>query len=72
MLIVPWLGYFLLFVMTSLGFRAIRDTLSHDPASQERVMGTFLFALSLADVRLFFLIHILTMLTKENEFQVTQ
>lgn len=40
--------------MTSLGFRAIRDTLSHDPASQERVMGTFLFSLALADVRFFF------------------
>ena len=51
MLNVPCLGYFLLFVMTSLGFRAIRDTLSHNPAGQERVMGTFLFALALADVR---------------------
>jgi len=67
MLIIRHLGYFLLFVMTSLGFRAIRDTLSHNPASQERVMGTFLFSLALADVS-FFLIRILTTLTKGNEF----
>jgi len=44
------LGFLLIFVITSLVFRAIRDNLSHDLAAQERLTGTLLFSLGVADV----------------------
>jgi len=42
--------FLLIFVITSLVFRAIRDNLSHDLAAQERLTGTLLFSLGVADV----------------------
>ncbi|KIM84748.1 hypothetical protein PILCRDRAFT_96812 [Piloderma croceum F 1598] len=42
--------YFLLGLISSLVFRAIRDALPHDPASQERILGAAFVALALADV----------------------
>jgi hypothetical protein len=44
------LGYLLLGLISSLVFRAIRDALPHDPASQERILGAAFVALALADV----------------------
>ncbi|KZP30426.1 hypothetical protein FIBSPDRAFT_946141 [Athelia psychrophila] len=42
--------YFLLGLISSLVFRAIRDALPHDPASQERILGAAFTALAVADV----------------------
>jgi len=42
--------YFLLGLISSLVFRAIRDALPHDPASQERILGAAFVALALADI----------------------
>ena len=50
--ICTFLGYFLLGLISSLVFRAIRDALPHDPASQERILGAAFVALALADVSL--------------------
>lgn len=44
------IGYFLLGLISSLVFRAIRDALPHDPASQERILGAAFTALAVADV----------------------
>ena len=44
-------GYFLLGLISSLVFRAVRDALPHDPVAQERIVGASLTALALADVR---------------------
>jgi len=38
--------------MTSLGFRAIRDSLPNNPVAQERIVGAILMSLAMADVRL--------------------
>lgn len=43
-------GYLLLGLISSLVFRAIRDGLPHDPASQERILGAAFTALAAADV----------------------
>jgi len=42
--------YLLLCFMTSLGYRAVRDTLSDNPAGQEKLMGVFLISLAIADL----------------------
>ncbi|KAH7884007.1 hypothetical protein F5I97DRAFT_1633805 [Phlebopus sp. FC_14] len=42
--------YMLLGLISSLVFRAIRDTLPNDPAAQERILGAGFTALALADV----------------------
>jgi len=42
--------YLLLGLISSLVFRAIRDALPHDPASQEYILGSAFTALALADV----------------------
>jgi hypothetical protein len=48
----------LLGLISSLVFRAARDTLPHDPVAQERIIGASLTALAIADVSsLFFLLH---------------
>jgi len=43
-------GFFLLGLLSSLVFRAIRDTLPNNPAGQERLIGASLLALAIADV----------------------
>lgn len=43
-------GYMLLGLISSLVFRAIRDTLPYNPDAQERILGACMTALSLADV----------------------
>ena len=43
-------GYFLLCLISSIVFRAIRDTLPDNPPAQERIMGACLLALGIADV----------------------
>ncbi|KAJ7102527.1 hypothetical protein B0H15DRAFT_943430 [Mycena belliarum] len=42
--------YLLLGLISSLVFRAARDSLAHDPVAQERVVGALLAALAIADV----------------------
>ena len=42
-------GYLLLGMLSSLVFRAIRDTLPGNPAAQERILGASLLALAIAD-----------------------
>ncbi|KAJ7071575.1 hypothetical protein C8F01DRAFT_1111096, partial [Mycena amicta] len=41
--------YLLLGLVSSLVFRAARDSLQHDPVAQERVVGSLLAALAIAD-----------------------
>jgi hypothetical protein len=43
-------GYMLLGLISSLVFRAIRDTLPNNPETQKRILGASMTALSLADV----------------------
>lgn len=43
----------LLGLLSSIVFRAVRDTLPNDPAAQERILGASLLALAIADVRTF-------------------
>jgi hypothetical protein len=43
-------GYMLLSLISSLVFRAVRDTLQNDPAAQERIIGASMTALAIADV----------------------
>ncbi|KAJ3510384.1 hypothetical protein NLJ89_g4705 [Agrocybe chaxingu] len=47
--------YILLFLIATLGFRAIRDTLPDNPAGQERLVGIILFSLAIADITHMFL-----------------
>ncbi|TFK40943.1 hypothetical protein BDQ12DRAFT_415806 [Crucibulum laeve] len=42
-------SYFLLCLISSLMFRAVRDALPHDPAAQERIIGATLMSLVTAD-----------------------
>ena len=49
------LGYFLLGLISSFVFRAIRDALPDNPAAQERILGASFLALGIADVS-----HLLT------------
>jgi len=42
--------YFLLGLISSIVFRAVRDALPHDPVAQERIVGASLLALAIADV----------------------
>lgn len=42
--------FFLLGLLSSLVFRAVRDTLPNNPAGQERLIGASLLALAIADV----------------------
>ena len=49
------LGYFLLSLISSFVFRAIRDALPDNPAAQERILGASFLALGIADVS-----HLLT------------
>lgn len=44
------LGYFLLGLISSFVFRAIRDALPNNPAAQERILGASFLALAIADV----------------------
>jgi hypothetical protein len=44
------IGYLLLFLLTSLGYRAARDALRNDPVSQERIVGGLMTALAIIDV----------------------
>ncbi|KAF8530943.1 hypothetical protein JB92DRAFT_3081103 [Gautieria morchelliformis] len=44
--------YFLLGLISSLVFRAVRDALRHDPVAQEKIVRASLTALAIADVRL--------------------
>ena len=44
------IGYFLLGLVSSLVFRAVRDTLPNDPRAQERILGASFLALGIADV----------------------
>jgi hypothetical protein len=44
------LAYLLLGLISSFVFRAARDALSNDPVAQERIVGSLLAALALADV----------------------
>lgn len=37
-------------MLSSLVFRAVRDTLPDNPAAQERIIGASLFAMAVADV----------------------
>ena len=48
-------GYFLLSLISSFVFRAIRDALPNNPAAQERILGASFLALGIADVS-----HLLT------------
>jgi len=43
-------GYFLLGLISSLVFRAVRDALPHDPVAQEKIVRASLTALAIADV----------------------
>ncbi|KAF7340158.1 hypothetical protein MVEN_01934300 [Mycena venus] len=43
-------GYLLLGLVSSLVFRAARDSLPKDPVAQERIVGSLLAALAIADV----------------------
>ena len=43
-------GYFLLGLIGSFVYRAIRDTLPNNPAAQERILGACFLALAIADV----------------------
>jgi len=43
-------SYFLLGLISSLVFRAVRDALPNNPAAQERILGASLLALGIADV----------------------
>jgi hypothetical protein len=53
-------GYFLLGLISSLVFRAVRDALPHDPVAQEKIVRASLTALAIADVRAFYckLMHV--------------
>jgi amino acid transporter len=51
-------GFLLLFFLTSLGFRAVRDSLQDKLDLQEKVTGTILFCLGIADVTHFTLTYI--------------
>ncbi|KAF8807610.1 hypothetical protein BYT27DRAFT_7097872 [Phlegmacium glaucopus] len=42
--------YLLLFFITSLGFRAIRDSLPNNPVAQERIVGAILMSIAMADI----------------------
>jgi hypothetical protein len=44
------LGYFLITLLGSLGYRAVRDALPDNPAAQERITAATLTALAIADV----------------------
>jgi len=54
--------YLLLFFMTSLGFRAIRDSLPNNPVAQERIVGALLMSLAMADI-----VHIIMTFTNLPE-----
>ncbi|KAF8823939.1 hypothetical protein HHX47_DHR9000099 [Lentinula edodes] len=45
-------GYMLLGLISSLVFRAVRDALRGNPVAQERIIGSALTALAIADVSL--------------------
>ena len=48
---VPFLsGYFLLGLLSSLVFRAVRDALPDNAVAQERILGASFLALGIADV----------------------
>jgi len=44
------ISYLLLFLLTSLGYRAARDALRNDPVSQERIVGGLMTALAIIDI----------------------
>ena len=46
-------GYFLLGLLSSFVFRAVRDALPNNPVAQERIIGAAFLALGIADVSLF-------------------
>jgi hypothetical protein len=52
------LGYFLLGLISSFVFRAIRDALPDNPAAQERILGASFLALGIADVSHLFTSHL--------------
>jgi hypothetical protein len=47
---MDFLGYFLLSLISTFVFRAIRDTLPNNPMAQERILGAAFLALGIADV----------------------
>lgn len=47
---IDFVGYFLLGLVSSLVFRAVRDTLPNNPVAQERILGAAFLALGIADV----------------------
>lgn len=47
---IDFIGYFLLGLISSLVFRAVRDTLPNNPMAQERILGASFLALGIADV----------------------
>ena len=49
-LIISFTGYALVALISSLVFRAIRDTLPNNPEAQERILGANMTALALGDV----------------------
>lgn len=49
-ILTSFTGYMLLGLISSLVFRAIRDTLPNNPEAQERILGASMTALALADV----------------------
>jgi hypothetical protein len=44
------LGYCLLGMLSTFGFRAVRESLPNDPVAQERIIGAALKALAIGDV----------------------
>ncbi|KAJ7171744.1 hypothetical protein C8R43DRAFT_1146093 [Mycena crocata] len=50
--------YLLLGLISSLVFRAARDSLPHDPVAQERIVGSLLAALAIADFRFVIFLHL--------------
>jgi hypothetical protein len=63
-------GYLLLGLISSLVFRSLRDSLRHDPFTQERILSAIFTALALADVRTSHITSAIWMLTPSS--QVTQ
>lgn len=49
--VTPLSGYLLLGMLEGFGLRAIRDVLPGNPIAQERLAGTILTAMAIADVR---------------------
>ncbi|KAF8167886.1 hypothetical protein B0H34DRAFT_683543 [Crassisporium funariophilum] len=64
------LCYFLLFLMTSFGFRAIRDALPDRPAAQEKIVGSLLMSLGILDIS--HIILTFTNLPAENRYTPLQ